>query len=107
MVDGYEQLSRWSRWRLKRLCRRRGCGLLVTAHASVGLPQLYRTTPTRHLAETIVGRLMAGRTPPFSVAEVTECFVRHGGNLREVLFDLYDLYERQRPAAGQNLTYTS
>ena len=107
MVDGYEQLSRWSRWRLKRLCRRRGCGLLVTAHDSVGLPQLYRTAPTRELAETIVGRLMAGRTPPFTAAEVTDCFVRRGGNLREVLFDLYDLYERRRPSAGQNLTYTS
>ena len=27
VVDGYEQLSRWRRWLLKRLCRRRGWGL--------------------------------------------------------------------------------
>src|SRR5262249_28626217 len=38
-VDGYEQLSRWNRFWLKRFCRRRGCGLIVTAHASVGLPE--------------------------------------------------------------------
>ena len=47
---------------------------------------------------------MAGQTPPFTAAELTECFARRGGNLREVLFDLYDLYEQRRPSAGQNLT---
>src|SRR5581483_6754178 len=43
MIDGYEQLSRWSRWRLNRFIRRRGWGLLVTSHATAGLPTLFRT----------------------------------------------------------------
>src|SRR5262245_44900485 len=43
-VDGYEQLDRWSRMRLRRLCRRFGSGLLVTAHAPAGFPLLYRTS---------------------------------------------------------------
>ena len=80
----------------ERLCRRRGWGLLVTAHATVGLPQLYQTTPTPDLAEMIVGRLMTDRTPPFAAVEVTECFRAAPWNLRETLFDLYDLYERRR-----------
>jgi hypothetical protein len=104
IVDGCEQLGRWRRWRLKRLCCRRGCGLLVTAHASVGLPQLCRNSVTPEVAEAVVRRLLAGRPPAITVAEVADCLVRRGGNLRETLFDLYDLFEQRRPAAGQNLT---
>ena len=29
--------------------------------------------------------------------EVAERLERHGGNLREALFDLYDLYQRHNP----------
>jgi len=97
IVDGFEQLSRWSRFRLKRLCRRRGWGLLASVHASVGFPELYRTVPTPELAAKIVDRLLAGQRPPFSAEELAECFARRRGNLRETLFDLYDLYERRRP----------
>jgi len=96
IVDGYEQLSRWRRFLLKRRCRRRGWGLLVTAHASVGLPELYRTAATPELAERIVGQLMEGQASPFTATELTERFARRGGNLRETLFDLYDLYEQRR-----------
>jgi len=96
IVDGYEQLSRWRRWLLARLCRRRGWGLLVTAHASVGLPPLYQTAATPELAERIVGGLMAGRASPLAARELAECLARHHDDLRETLFDLYDLYEEQR-----------
>jgi len=96
IVDGYEQLSRWRRFLLKRRCRRRGWGLLVTAHAPAGLPELYRTAATPDLVETIVGQLMGGQASPFTVMELTECFARRNGNLRETLFDLYDLYEQRR-----------
>jgi hypothetical protein len=93
IVDGYEQLSRWRRFLLKRQCCRRGWGLIVTAHASVGLPELYRTTATPELAQKIVDQLMAGQTSPFTGAELAECLARHHGDLRETLFDLYDRYE--------------
>jgi len=96
IVDGYEQLSRWRRFLLKRRCRRRGWGLLVTAHTPVGLPELYRTAATPDLAERIVGQLMKGQASPFTAAELAERFARHDGNLRETLFDLYDLYEQRR-----------
>jgi hypothetical protein len=104
VVDGYEQLSRWRRPALKRFCRRRGLGLLVTAHQSVGLPTLHRTAVTPSLAMRIVGELLGGREPPFTSDEVSRCLSRHGGDLRETLFDLYDLYEQRRPASGQNVT---
>ncbi len=47
IVDGYEQLSWWSRWRLGRMCASRGWGLLVTAHRPVGLPQVARAPARR------------------------------------------------------------
>ncbi len=49
VVDGYEQLGRWARAMLKRRCRKRGWGLLVTAHSDVGLPTLLLTAPSVEL----------------------------------------------------------
>jgi GTPase SAR1 family protein len=117
VVDGYEQLSRWSRWRLKAACRRRGCGLLVTAHADVGLPLLHETRPSEALAQQLVARLMGSggfyrdlSTPeppahadrdkshptPFIAAEdVSREFAASGGDIREMLFRLYDLFEQR------------
>lgn len=104
VVDGYEQLSRWSRWKLKRFCRRRGVGLLASAHHSVGLPMLHQTAATPDLASQVVDGLLDGRQPPFTPDEVSLCLSRRGGDLREALFDLYDLYEQRRPSSGQNVT---
>lgn len=98
IVDGYEQLSRWNRWLLKRLCRRRGWGLLVTAHTSVGLPPLYQTAATPELVEKIVGSLMAGQALPLPASELAEFLACHDGNLRETLFHLYDVFEKNRGA---------
>jgi hypothetical protein len=98
VVDGYEQLSFWSRFWLKSRCRRRGWGLLVTAHASVGFPPLFQTTVTLDLAKRIIDQLTAGRMSSLSNEELADCLARHRGNLRESLFDLYDLFERRRPS---------
>ncbi|NLF06647.1 MAG: hypothetical protein GX594_01525 [Pirellulaceae bacterium] len=97
IVDGCEQLGRWNRLRLKRLCRRRGWGLLATAHGSVGLPRIYRASVSPELAAKVVEQLLAGRTPSFDPAEISAAFERQRGNLREMLFDLYDVHERQQP----------
>ena len=99
IVNGYEQLSRWRRFLLKRHCRRRGFGLLVTAHTSVGLPELYQAAPTPELAERVVGHLMAGRSPAFTASEPSACFARCNGDMRETLFELYDLYEQSRSSS--------
>ncbi len=99
VVDGYEQLGLWSRWRLDRLCRRRGYGLLVTAHRSVGMPLVFDTFTTPELAEQLVERLTHGEVW-IDRREIAARFLAHGGNLRELLFDCYDLYEK-RSADGR------
>jgi energy-coupling factor transporter ATP-binding protein EcfA2 len=99
IVDGYEQLARWNRYRLNQLCRRRNRGLLITAHTSVGLPDLFTTAIDFDLAWQLVTDLLGPRTPLVTPDRLRARLEHHRGNLREVLFDLYDLYE-QRPGAS-------
>ena len=96
IVDGYEQLGLWSRFALRRFCRRRRLGLVVTSHRSVGMPDLFRTTTSLALAQQIVHDLLGSDRSPVTRDEVDERFLLHQGNMREVLFDLYDLYEQRR-----------
>lgn len=97
VIDGYEQLSYWSRWRLARNCRAREWGLLVTAHQDVGLPTLWTTSPSLELAEEIVARL--DPLGQISRQEIALAYAATGGNLREMLFRLYDVVEQQRRTA--------
>jgi hypothetical protein len=96
IVDGYEQLASWRRFVLKRFCRRQGLGLLVTAHRSMGLPDLTRTTTSVALAGRLVAQLLSQHPSMVAPEEIHHRFHRHRGNLREVLFDLYDLFEMRR-----------
>jgi hypothetical protein len=98
VVDGYEQLNRWSRWRLDRRCRALGSGLLVTAHGPTGLPLLFRTAVDEKLAERIVDHLLGtyGNCPSvIDRDDVRRAWSKHGGNLRETFFDLYDTYQNR------------
>jgi hypothetical protein len=94
VIDGYEQLSRFSRWRVRRFCNRRGCGLLITAHRSVGLPTLANTTVDFDTALAVI-RALAGE-PVADRATIERSWHAHCGNVRDVLFDLYDLHELRR-----------
>ena len=96
IVDGYEQLGFLSRFRLRRFCRKRALGLLVTAHSSAGFPDLFRTAPDMATTVRLVERLV-DRDSPISADEIRERFSAREGDIREVLFDLYDVYERRRP----------
>ncbi len=95
IVDGYEQLSHWNRWRLRRQCRRRDFGLLVTSHQPTSLPLLFRTSTNAALAQEIVRLLLGGQTDFVEADDLAERLECHGGNLRELLFELYDVYEQR------------
>ncbi|MBW3599505.1 MAG: hypothetical protein KY475_19810 [Planctomycetes bacterium] len=99
-IDGFEQLSAIRRWRLKRLCRRQRCGLLVTTHRDLGLPDIFVTRPTPEIGRRIAARLQHGWRQQVEAQEVDRLFHAHGGDLREVLFALYDLFEARQAATG-------
>jgi len=95
-IDGYEQLTRWHRYQLTRFCRRAQLGLVVTSHAPVDLPDLFHTNASLELAEHVVAVLQRDHRVLVLADDVAGPYRRHGGDLRETLFDLYDLYERRR-----------
>jgi len=100
LVDSYEQLGVCPRRRLRRACRRRKAGLLVTCHVDAGLPTLWRTEPSLELVERLVERLMAGFPPLIATEDVGAAYRQQSGNVRETLFRLYDLYELRRRLGG-------
>lgn len=102
LIDGYEQLGRWYRWRLARYCRRAGVGRLVTTHTPCELPTLIVLQPTLDLMRKLVRQLSGGQPLPISDEEIVAAYTAAGGNVREALFALYDLFEERR-TGGQAL----
>ena len=97
VVDGYEQLGWLQRTWLKWHCRRRGAGLLVTAHDDMGLPPLWQTETSAELTQRVVARLLGESDAEWLDEDhVERLLATHGGNLREVLFAMYDLYEQHQ-----------
>jgi energy-coupling factor transporter ATP-binding protein EcfA2 len=96
IIDGYEQLGWLERLRLTRRCRRAGFGLLVTSHAPTRIPTLLELTPNRPLIEQLVADLCAKVSTRIAPEEVAASHACHGSNVREIFFDLYDRYERNR-----------
>jgi hypothetical protein len=94
-VDGFEQLNLWNRLVLKRFCRTHGVGLVVASHRSAHLPSLYETVVDEARAWRVIQQLQNGFPPRINTGDLVERLTRHKGNLREALFDLYDLYEER------------
>lgn len=95
VVDGYEQLSWWGRRRLRRVVRRRGARLVVTSHDEPpGFEVIFRTRSQLQTARRVVARLLKDDWTIIRPEDVEAAFQRRG-EIRETLFDLYDLYERR------------
>ncbi len=93
IVDGYEQLALTARWRLRRWCRLRGCGLLVTCHRPTRLPVVYRTEISTETTRQLVAQLVADTPYLVSPEEIDRCFWQCKGNVRETFFALYDVVQ--------------
>lgn len=96
IVDGYEQFNAWARWRLHRRCRAARAGLLVTSHRDAGLPTLVDLTCSADMVQILVAKLLRDDPVCISPDEVSHAYAAHQGNVREVFFTLYDLYESRR-----------
>ena len=96
IVDGWEQLRPWKRWHVGRFSGRFGRGLLVTSHARPRLPVLVHVKPNQATARKIVARLVAKHNLAVPETVIDASFQACSGNVREMLFDLYNWYERNR-----------
>jgi hypothetical protein len=92
VIDGFGELSWLARKALKDACRSAGAGLLVTAHRDVGLPTLYSTQPSLELARAVVARLAPEGDAAVTDDDVAAAFSESKGNVREMLFALFDVY---------------
>jgi hypothetical protein len=87
-VDGAEQLGRIA-W-LALLARSRAAGgLLITSHGPGLLPTLLECETSPELLEGIVRNLIGTETDRRQIGEL---FVRHGGNVRDALREMYDVW---------------
>ena len=96
IIDGYEQLSSWSRLRIGWLVWRSKAGLLATAHADVGLPTIYATNPSEAIAAAVANQLTAAESVSVTANDISEAFRAAGGNVRETLFKLFDVLQSRR-----------
>ena len=88
------------RFQLDRFVRRRRCGLLITSHRETVFPTVHTTTVDFGLAKTLVAELASATWSKRYESEIEHAFDLHNGNVREVFFDLYDLFERHRERPG-------
>jgi len=104
VIDGYEQLSQWRQWQIRRSCLRAGAGLLVTTHRPTSLATLAILQPDVELGLQVFSLLTAECSTPVTAGDYRNAFNACDGNLREVFFNLYDLHERRnRIAISANL----
>lgn len=102
VVDGYEQLQLWSRWRLLKRCRQLRCRLILTSHRrSLAVKTLWRTDVSPELGCRVIAQLLERNQANIPEDTCTQEHIaarlkRQGGNFREVLFELYDLAEHHR-----------
>jgi len=95
-VDSWECIGPATRILLRLAARLSGCGLLVTAHRGVGMPELTRCGTSARLLHAIVRSLPQHADWHGALiceADIEAAFASHGGNLRESLYTLYDRFE--------------
>jgi hypothetical protein len=90
LLDGAEQMGRLSWLRFKHASKRAG-GLLITSHKAGMLPAIHECAPSPDTLDWILEKLLdAGAEAARPAAQ--DLYQDHGGNLREVLRALYDMY---------------
>jgi hypothetical protein len=97
-LDGAEQLSRLAWASFRRRASRVARGLIITSHRSGLLPTLIECRTSAPLLDRIVSRLLSTPAPgrphvtPVNLPTLNELFLKHRGNLRDALRELYDWY---------------
>ncbi|WP_339746465.1 hypothetical protein [uncultured Rubinisphaera sp.] len=90
LFDGVEQISRLAWWRFRRTLKP-GQACLITTHTPGWFPTLHDCVTDCLLLREIIARLPVSDIQIDS-AEIDEIWLKHHGDLRQSLFDLYDRF---------------
>lgn len=94
LIDGWEQLTTWRRWRLLRHCAAENVSVLATTHrATRWLPRLMTLAPTPRLISRLYHELVRERPSPVTESMALQAFEGAGCDIRETWFRLYDRHE--------------
>jgi hypothetical protein len=88
LFDGCEQLGPLA-WRRFHWQTRRAGGLVITTHRPGRLPTLWNCETNPELLTDLVGQLLNQETV-VPAEHLQELYAKHGGNLRDVIRELYD-----------------
>lgn len=95
VIDGYEQLPTILRSIVRGRCWRNRCGLLVTAHKSIGLPMLVEVAPQASVIRQVFRNLVSNSETPVSEFDFQNAFNACNGDIRQLFSNLYDLHEQR------------
>jgi hypothetical protein len=93
LLDGAEQLSAIS-WLALRIRTRRLGIFVVTSHRDGLLPAIFRCETSPELLAAIIDEVAPDRPPGFPSAQ--SLYQRHDGDLRQALFEAYDVMNDER-----------
>lgn len=103
ILDGYEQLRFWSRFTIEWIARARSISILATAHRPVrGFETIWETSVNESSSKWVVEQLMQQAGVLNSANELLQSDAwsrsraKHGQNLRESLFDMYDWWQNRQ-----------
>ncbi len=88
LIDGAEQLGRWSWWRLHLRIRHAGT-IIITSHHKGRLPALFECTTSPELLKELVSELVPDGAAAMDLEHLYE---RRGGNIRLCFRELYDVW---------------
>jgi len=100
LFDGAEQLGRRAWFRFLRRSRTAG-GLIATLHRPGRLPTLWATRTSPELLERLVEQILGDRARDVRFL-TSRLYEKHGGNLREALRELYDVYAAVNEESGRS-----
>ena len=110
ILDGYEQLRFWSRLRVEWIARARSISILATAHRPVrGFETIWKTAVNESSSQWVVEQLLLRSGLPNGANELLQSDAwsrsraKHGQNLRESLFDMYDWWQSSQSSETNRL----
>lgn len=112
LLDEAEQIPWLRRAGLRLWCTLRRRTLVMTTHSDLGVDVLCTLAVTAPVLDHVLAALWSAQGVVPTRVDSALLLRRHGGNVREILFELYDEHERARrsvprdrgPSSGHHVT---